>query len=85
VTRLLLRPVRIEVVTDEDGRPRSFTWGNNSEEVVAICNIWRVDADWWKRRRIARVYYKVETGEGLLCDLYLDETGGEWYLARIYD
>lgn len=84
MTRLLLTPVKIEVVTDEEGRPRSFTWDNSSEEVVAICNSWRVDTDWWKRR-ISRAYYKVETRDGLLCDLYLDNVKGKWYLERIYD
>ncbi len=84
MTRLLYPPIRITVVIDSQGRPSSFRWDGRRHEVAGICNSWRVDTDWWKRR-IARVYYKVETREGLLCNLYLDEVGGEWYLARIYD
>lgn len=84
MTRLLHHPIKIDVVIDGQGRPSSFRWDESHHEVVGICKSWRVDTDWWKRR-IARIYYKVETGEGLLCDLYLDEVGGKWYLERIYD
>lgn len=84
MTRLLRRPIKISVAIDDRGGPRSFYGSGNYYEVVEVCNTWRVDADWWKRR-IARIYYKVETREGLLCDLYLDEVKDAWYLERIYD
>ena len=89
MTRFLHHPVKIGVDVDDQGKPRAFHVNRSRYEVVEICNTWRVDADWWKRR-IARIYYKVETykvetREGLLCDLYLDEVKGAWYLERIYD
>lgn len=84
MTRLLHPPIRITVVIDSQGRPSSFRWDGRRHEVAGICNGWRVDTNWWKRR-ISRAYYKVETTDGFLCDLSLDEPGGEWYLARIYD
>lgn len=64
---------------EETGRPRSFTWNGRTYEIKEIIAVW---ADWgfpagsprrktWRMRR-HRNYYRVETENGDVFELYHD-------------
>jgi hypothetical protein len=84
MTRLWPAGERVAVVADEEGRPRTFTWQEQSYEVAEITRQWRVDVGWWRRRQW-RAYYKLRSDSGLLLILYHDLDGGAWYVQRLYD
>jgi hypothetical protein len=82
VTRLLGHHPRIEVDTDERGRPLALRWPGVRES-VEVCNHWRVEEAWW-RRPIRRDYYKV-AGARLLALVYRDGVDDTWHLERLFD
>ena len=71
-------------VTLEEGMPVSFSWRGQIHSVAQITRQWRVDVDWWRRRRW-RAYYKLTTDTGLLVVLFQDLPTHAWYLQRLYD
>ena len=82
MTRLLGQHPRIEVDTDELGRPEILRWPGIRER-VEVCNHWRIEEAWW-RRPLLRDYYKV-VGERLLALIYRDGVDGTWHLERLFD
>ena len=84
MTRLWPEGQLIEVAADAQGRPLTFTWRGRSHRVVEITRRWRVDVEWWRRRRW-RAYYKLRSDSGLLVIIYQDLQEGEWYVQRLYD
>ncbi len=90
---LLSEPIEVEL-RDEPGvlvRPCAFTWRGRRYGIVRLLEVW-TDAGfadpggrrkhWWERRH--RNYYRVETEEGDVWDLYLDRSGRRrrWFLSR---
>jgi hypothetical protein len=73
-------------------QPVSFVWRKREYQVVAVKQSWH---DWgfarsaptrdWRSRR-HRTYYRVETGEGTVFELYLDRanrSGPAWILHKM--
>jgi hypothetical protein len=86
MTRLWPRgtPIAVEVESNDQANPQSFTWGGHTHRVQGIAKRWRVDQGWW-RGRIWREYFKLTTQTGLLVVVYRDVLTGRWYLQRLYD
>jgi len=87
MTRLFQPPVALAAMeTDEAGRPARFRWQERLHEVVRVEQQWQIDTDWWSPAgHIARTYFAVTTGAGLLCVIYQDQQSGVWYLSSAYD
>jgi hypothetical protein len=82
MTRLLGQHPRIEVETDQVGRPTVLRW-SGVREAVEVANHWRIEESWW-RRPVLRDYYKV-VGERVLALVYRDALDGTWHLERLFD
>ena len=53
--------------------------GARQGPVVAVCEAWRVDDEWW-RRPISRRYFEVVLGSGAHVVLFQDLSTHQWYL-----
>ena len=84
MTKLLPTLPLIAVATDLAGEPTQLRWRRWQVTVVAVCNRWRVEDDWW-RDEVTRDYYKVQTDDGTLCVIFRDRKRGTWHLQRVYD
>ena len=85
MTRLWPGGEAIEV-WGEDGVPEGFVWQGTLHRVRQVCNLWRIHTCWWDPHAVVwREYLKVITESGLLCQIYRDLIGKEWYLSRLYD
>ncbi len=82
MTRLFGHHPQINVELDASGQPQLLRWDGGSEQ-VEVCNQWRIEEAWW-RRRVSRDYYKL-CGQKLLALVYLDRVDGTWHLERVYD
>lgn len=90
----ILRHQQIRVRTGPDGRPRGFHWptgdrgaGTRERQIAAIHRTWRVRWNWWAEET-HRLYYRVETVEGGVYELYQEQAAGRagcWYLERVWD
>lgn len=91
MTRLWPEGDAIRVDTDSRGAPRRFVWQGQAHAVQAIHQRWQVESDWWSQEGgVSRRYYALTTASGLLCviyhdEMYGDETGQGWRLAKVYD
>jgi hypothetical protein len=70
----------------ETSHPLAFVWNSRVHTVERVIESWRLDADWWSDAGgVARVYFKLITKTGLLCEIYRDITTDAWMMAKIYD
>lgn len=75
---------KVDVTTDTLNNPCSFHWNEQWFEVKCILELWKDTGTWWKGES-EKTFYRVETPEGSLYELYLDITEKIWFLYRIYD
>jgi DNA polymerase-4 len=75
------RPLPIRVRTDSQEKPHTLEWGRDAHQLANIYEIWREDRYWWKRQRLVRDYFQVETLTGLVFTLFRDGDG-DWFLDR---
>ena len=74
----------IVVEADTLWTPLHLTWDGERHPVQVILDRWRVDEDWW-RGRVWREYFRLITRTGLLVEVFLDLTTGDWYVQRAFD
>lgn len=84
VARRPKEPQRIEVDVGESGEPLSIGLDGARQKVLAIYERWRLEDEWWGKEE-RRCYYKIQTGRGLVCDIYHEMLTDIWYLARTCD
>lgn len=84
MTHLWPAGVPITMQHNEQLEPQRFIWQGQTHRVQTIAKRWRLDQGWW-RQRVWREYFKLTTTDGLLVIIYLDLSGGGWYLQRVYD
>jgi nucleotidyltransferase/DNA polymerase involved in DNA repair len=71
----------IEVRTGDNGQPVALRRDPRPWEALrAICSHWRLRTNWWSTP-VHRHYYRVETLQGAVLDIYQEQGGGGWYLA----
>ena len=82
----------LNVRADPSGQPLTFIWDRELHKVTSIEDVREARLDWWAATgEIHRVYYLVVTNQGLICEVYRDEVGGEgrepgaWWMARVWD
>lgn len=66
------------------GRPLSFRWRGLLRRVARTADVWKDVGCWWEGEG-EKVFYRLETTDGRLLELYLDRMAGKWYLYRVYD
>jgi hypothetical protein len=84
MSRQILRPVK--VWTDANGRPKRFVW----REITyrgRVLSWWKLRDRWWEPDRFSdRTYYRLETKDHQVFDLYRDAAkDGIWILSHIQD
>lgn len=79
--RLLDVPIRVALA---DGRLARFRWQNRVYRVARIVDQWSYLGRWWVGEGEWR-FFRVETADGGLFELYWDKVADQWRLYRVYD
>ena len=91
-TKLISERITVEFTESPAGlkEPAVFTWRGKRHVIRQVLSAWvdagfgagEVTRTWYNRRH--RNYYRVETDEGEIYELYLDRSGSkrDWILAR---
>jgi hypothetical protein len=82
--RPLNAPSPLQVQLDEAGRIVSL-WRQGRltpRTIAAVQDRWRIDDEWWREQRIARVYYALLLDDGTLLTVYHDEVRDQWFEQR---
>jgi hypothetical protein len=84
MSRQILRPVK--VWTDTNGQPKRFVW-RETTYTGRVLLVWKLRDRWWEPDRHSdRTYYRLETQDHQIFELYQDAAkDGLWVLARIQD
>ena len=82
MTRLLSPAASIDVTLDHGGAPIAIA-GALAGSIEPIVR-WKVEGSWWDRP-VVREYWKVLLNSTLLCELYHDLAGKEWFVEKVYD
>jgi hypothetical protein len=75
-------PVRVEV--DERGRIVSL-WRQGRltpRTIASVQDRWRIDDEWWREHRVARMYYALVLDDGTLLTVYHDLASKTWFEQR---
>ncbi|PKM80206.1 MAG: hypothetical protein CVU89_14565 [Firmicutes bacterium HGW-Firmicutes-14] len=73
-----------EIRCDSKGNPFAFLFNKKWFRVNHVLEIWKDTGTWWDGEP-EKTFFRVETTGGSLYELYTDDTGGRWFLYRIYD
>jgi hypothetical protein len=75
-------PIGVKV---ERGAPVAFTW-RGRHYTVTVIGIWRLTARWWNPATAAdRTYYRVQTPDWEVFELYHDAVPDAWVLDICQD
>ena len=83
MSKLIDDPLK-EVEVDRAGRPRSFRWRGGLLRVARTAEVWKDVGCWWEGEG-EKVFYRLETTDGRLLEVYLERPAGIWRLYRVYD
>jgi hypothetical protein len=78
------KPREIEVKANLMGEPLSVTRNGRRERVAAIYERWRLEDEWWGEE-VKREYFRVRTSAGVVCEIYRNILGKQWYLSKLLD
>jgi hypothetical protein len=81
-------PIRIEHVTTESGESivRAFLWRGRRYPIVQILESWHLQDKYWDPAQHSdRLYYRVETPDHGVYEIYLDMVSGAWVLDKVQD
>ena len=77
-----LKPVNLPeflpVEEDAAGQPLAVKLGRRLL-VDAIEDVWRVDDEWWRPRKLSRLYYAIILGSGRRLVVFKDLVENRWY------
>lgn len=77
--RQLNRPQRIRTEADDDSVPVAVYLSNRRIAIESTLESWRIDDEWWRKRPIARVYWRVLLEDGRIVDVFHDLVRGDWF------
>ncbi len=90
--RLFNPGLAIRVTANDDGTPAAFVWDGFTHRVESIEDVREPRLEWWSvTGEVHRTYFLVVTNQGMICEIYRDELGGEgrapgsWWMARLWD
>jgi hypothetical protein len=66
----------------EAGLPRAVRFRGRWRPVPRVEDAWRIDDGWWRPDPVARTYFRLDLGEGLLLTVYRDDEKGAWWMQR---
>jgi hypothetical protein len=64
--------------------PRSFNWRGKQYQVKQIGGHWRIRGRWWEAEG-DRHFFRVITTNGVILDLCVDQTTGQYRVAAAHD
>jgi hypothetical protein len=82
--RPLNAPTPLRVQMDAQGRISSI-WRHGRRRpraIAAIQDRWRIDDEWWREHRVARMYYEVVLDDGTLLTIFQDLEADTWFEQR---
>ena len=82
--RPLNAPSPLRVQTDAHGRIVGI-WRQGRltpRTIAAIQDQWRIDDEWWREHRIARMYYDLILDDGTRLTIYQDLVADAWFEQR---
>jgi len=74
----------IEVRTDTAGVPVTVMRNGRREEIIAVCERWRLADEWWGKE-VEWDYFRIGTSAGVVLDIYRDSASVGWYLDKLHD
>ena len=84
MAKLLEKPEELKVTVNVQGVPLTLARDGEKQRVTKVYQRWQTVEEWWGKE-ITRNYFRVKTNKGLVCDIYRDMPGGNWYLSRIHE
>ena len=78
----LNQPERVAVEEGEGRKPAALNLGRHRLMVASIDDVWEIDEEWWRKRPIARLYYKLALEDGRSVTVFRDLLNGGWYQQR---
>jgi hypothetical protein len=81
-------PIRVELeqVAGGDSLLHAFSWRGVRYPVVEILSTWHLQARWWDREHHSdRHYWRVQTPDFGVYELYHDAVGDVWVLDTVLD
>jgi hypothetical protein len=73
-------PIRVKV--DQRHRPLAVVVQGKYLKITGIQEVWEVDLEWWRPRRIFRRYYRVSIQDRREMTIFQDLAEGGWYGQR---
>jgi hypothetical protein len=67
------------VEDSEDHRPAALWLSNGRFAVEEVLETWRIDDEWWRKRPVSRMYYRLLLEDGRTVTVYEDLTSGRWW------
>lgn len=82
---LLKAPTLLNATIDAvSGLPQQFSWEGRRHVVNQVWGPERIDTGWWRRRRVGRDYYRLETAAGQRIWSYRRREDGRWFLHGFF-
>ena len=70
------------MVRAEAGLPQAVRFRGSWRQVARTEEVWRVDDGWWRPHPVARTYFRVALGDGLVLTVYRDDEENTWWTQR---
>ncbi len=74
----------IEIRYSTNDTPLAFRFNGKWLPVSQVLEIWKDTGTWWDGES-EKTFYRVNTHEGSLFELYRDNNSLAWFLYRVYD
>jgi hypothetical protein len=65
-----------------DGLPGAVRFRGSWRPVARVEDAWRIDDGWWRASPVARTYFRLDVGNGLVLTVYRDDEKGTWWTQR---
>ncbi|MEW6622541.1 MAG: DUF6504 family protein [Bacillota bacterium] len=72
------------MVTEKTGTPITFTWRGQNYKIAQVVDKWKDTGSWWTGEG-EKVFYRLETQDKGLWEIYYDLKKKRWVLYRTYD
>ena len=84
ITVVKLINKNIEIKHSLNNTPLAFRFNGKWLPVSQVLDIWKDTGIWWDGES-EKTFYRVNTPEGSLFELYRDSVSRSWFLYRVYD